>query len=107
MAGIPNRGMAGTYPAPPFDPLASGLTGPRPFKPVPCNIEIFSSSVICFTTSDARSSADKVVFIQGRLVSFWPVAKDESRRRIASKKEKDRQYRNTLANAGASRSLHL
>jgi hypothetical protein len=33
--------------------------------PVPCKREIFSSSVISFTTSAARSSGERRLFIQG------------------------------------------
>src|SRR5207253_10128819 len=57
--------MPTTYPAPPFDPEDSGLMGPKPGCPVPCSNVIFSSSVISFTTSAARSSAERLVFIQG------------------------------------------
>src|ERR1035437_1786579 len=65
MAGIPKRGIPTTYPAPPLDPTASGLTGPRPFSPVPCKSETFSLSVISFMTSAALSSGERLVFIQG------------------------------------------
>src|SRR5450755_1915390 len=47
--------------------MASGLIGLRSFIPVPCSKETFSSSVISFTTSAARSSGDRLVFIHGAL----------------------------------------
>src|SRR5690349_20395709 len=56
--------MPTTYPAPPFDPEDRGLIGPNPGCPVPCNSVIFSSSVISLTTSAARSSGERLVFIQ-------------------------------------------
>src|ERR1700677_1067644 len=65
MPGMPRRGIPTTYPAPPFDFTASGLIGLSPSNPVPCRREIFSSSVICLSTSDARSSGVRPVFIHG------------------------------------------
>src|SRR5215470_365158 len=62
---MPSRGIPTTYPAPPFEPEDSGLIGPSPGCPVPCSNVIFSSSVISLTTIAARSSGDKLVFIQG------------------------------------------
>src|SRR6266700_2008102 len=62
---MPSRGIPTTYTAPPFEPEDSGLIGPRPGCPVPCSNVIFSSSVISFTTSAARSSGERLVFIQG------------------------------------------
>src|SRR5215469_11663522 len=67
MPGMPRRGMPTTYPAPPFDPADSGLTGPNPFMPVPCSRVIFSSRVICWTTIVARSSGESFGFIHGKL----------------------------------------
>ncbi len=43
--------------------------------PLPCTRLIFSSSVISFSTMSARSSGDKLVFIQGWFCfasSVWP-----------------------------------
>src|SRR5450432_3210118 len=65
MPGIPRRAIPTTYPAPPLEADDSGLIGPRPGCPVPCSIVIFSSSVISLTTMAARSSGDRLVFIQG------------------------------------------
>src|ERR1035438_8045599 len=65
MAGMPKRGTPTTYPAPPFDLTASGLIGLSPSMPVPCNNETFSSSVISLTTQDARSSGERLEFVQG------------------------------------------
>ena len=42
--------------------------------PLPCSNEIFSSSVICFSTISARSSGERFLFIQGKscfLGAFW------------------------------------
>src|ERR1035437_9123707 len=65
MAGIPNRGIPTTYPAPPLEFAANGLSGLRPAMPVPCKRETFSSSVISFNTSAALSSGERLLLIQG------------------------------------------
>src|SRR6202162_2228829 len=70
---MPKRGIGTTYPAPPLDFTDSGLIGPRPFMPVPCKREIFSSSVISFTTRAARSSGERAVFIHA-LAGLCPPA---------------------------------
>src|SRR5215470_12577946 len=44
--------------------------GLRSFIPVPCSREIFSSSVIAFTTMLARSSGERPVFIHGCSTTF-------------------------------------
>src|SRR5713226_6079976 len=38
----------------------------KPGMPLPCTRSIFSSSVISFSTSSARSSGERLVFIHGR-----------------------------------------
>src|SRR5260370_1825853 len=63
---MPRRGTPTTYPAPPLEFADRGLIGPSPCMPVPCRREIFSSSVISFSTMAARWSGDSDVFIQGR-----------------------------------------
>src|SRR5579863_3250000 len=65
MGGMPSRAMPGTYPAPPLELTINGLRGLSPSIPVPWSREIFSSSVISLTTMDARSSDDRLGFIQG------------------------------------------
>src|ERR1051326_1272522 len=76
---MPSRGIPTTYPAPPFEWIASGLIGLSPTMPVPWSREIFSSSVISLTTMAARWSGDRLAFIQGcGLVLDWPAAEDGS-----------------------------
>src|SRR5271165_2015043 len=41
--------------------------------PLPCSSPIFSSSVICFSTISARSSGERLLFIQGKFcLPVWP-----------------------------------
>src|SRR6266403_2208470 len=79
---MPRRGMAMTWPAPPLECTANGLTGPSPLIPVPCRSEIFSSIVISFTTIAARSSGERLKFSHGLdvvLAETW-VCADAGRR---------------------------
>src|ERR1700683_3216483 len=77
MLGMPSRGTPITHPAPPSDSTCSGLSGPRPAIPVPWSSEIFSSSVISFITIEARSSGERLVFIQGKDLDDWANACDK------------------------------
>jgi hypothetical protein len=59
--------------------------------PVPCIIWIFSSRVISLTTSDARSSGERVEFIQGwDLPSDWAAANGRSRLKRMTKRKESR-----------------
>ena len=93
---MPSRGIPGTYPAPPLEWMASGLIGLSPTMPVPCSIWIFSSMVISLTTIEARSSGERLVFIQGCDVSLFC-----ERTRVEEKNKKNRKDRkNTVAYSG-------
>src|SRR5579863_4162849 len=63
--GIPSRGTPTSYPTPRFEAAFSGVTGSSVGMPTPCSIAIFSSSVISLSTRSARSSGERLVFIQG------------------------------------------
>src|SRR6266852_5856768 len=66
MIGIPSRGTPSTNPAPPFPRYAFGRGLPPPGMPLPWTRSIFSSRVISLSTSSARSSGERLVFIHGR-----------------------------------------
>src|SRR5919201_2353840 len=59
---MPSRVLAGTTPAKPAAFNGSGY-------PAPCTIAIFSSSVICATSSRARCCGESPAFIHGRAVA--------------------------------------
>src|SRR5258708_37925308 len=88
---MPSRGIPTTYPAPPFAETANGLTGPSPRLPVPCSNVIFSSSVIAFTTSEARSSGERLVFVHGCFPPDWAEAATKLKVKIRIASERDRQ----------------
>src|SRR5690348_2584829 len=86
--------MPGTYPAPPLEWMASGLIGLSPTMPVPCSIWIFSSMVISLTTIEARSSGERLGFIQGCDVpAFWEKTRLEEKRK---KNRNDKKVRFVL-----------
>src|SRR5436305_176288 len=88
---MPSRGIPGTYPAPPLEWMASGLIGLSPTMPVPCSIWIFSSIVISLTTIEARSSGERLVFIQGCDPSlFWEKTRSEEKRKKNRKHKEER-----------------
>src|ERR1700685_3214521 len=71
---MPNRATPITHPEPPSDSTCSGLNGPRPAIPLPWSSDVFSSSVISFITIEARSSGERLVFIQGKDLDDWAKA---------------------------------
>src|SRR6476661_5777978 len=86
---MPRRGIPGTYPAPPLEWMARGLIGLSPTMPVPCSIWIFSSMVISLTTIEARSSGERLVFIQGRDASLFCERTIVEEKRKQNRKQKE------------------
>src|SRR5256885_12104138 len=89
---MPSRGIPGTYPAPPLEWMASGLIGLSPTMPVPCSIWIFSSIVISLTTIEARSSGERLRFIQGCDVSLFCERTRMGKTRMKNEKDKKRRF---------------
>src|ERR1700678_1533820 len=67
---MPKRGIPMMNPAPWLPRYVLGMGRFQPGMPWPCMRSIFSSRVISFSTSSARWSGERPVFIQGCTVGF-------------------------------------